>query len=81
MGQEALGLPLEGKVADSTVKTEYGAKRNSYSPSTLVFSTKFACLHRCLHPQHHGKQSASVARALSARLNDFSPRGSTRMIQ
>ena len=29
-----------------TVNMEYGAKRNSISPSTSVFSTNFACLHR-----------------------------------
>jgi hypothetical protein len=46
MGLLAVGLG--GTLMDTTVKTENGAKRNSISPLTLLFSTKFTCLHRCL---------------------------------
>jgi len=80
MGLEAVGLPLAGKVTDTTVNTEYGAKRNSSSPSTLVFSTRFTCLQRYLHSRHHAarKRAVSVAklspeRSLAARVDLYDP--------
>ena len=46
MGLLAVGLA--GTCTDTTVKTEKGAKRNSISPFTLLFSTRFTCLQRNL---------------------------------
>ena len=79
MGLEALGLPLAGIVTVTMVKTEYGAKRNSYSPATLLFSTKFTCLQRYLRAQRHDPPRHAWLR--TAHLSEVSPRGSAWMIQ
>ena len=71
MGLLAVGLG--GTLMDTTVKTENGAKRNSISPLTSLFSTKFTCLHRCLPTS--STAAAAAAAAPASHLSDFSPLG------
>ncbi len=76
---ELLAVGLTGACTDETVKTENGAKRNSTSLSTLLFSTRLTCLQRNL--QFRMTRSSHAAHTANAHLSDYSPLGSTRTIQ